>query len=202
MRALLLLAAVAVVSAGDAPTAAKKASAVADPVLKTHGVKESVWHKTPPLEKPCLEDQDCGGKDRGICTDFQAKPGFKRCLCKSPWTGPYCDIKDKEVSEACEPPCLNGGKCEAEVCKCPRGFAGEQCQASGCPQNCNGRGECITVPGEDRAKCMCNGGNGWTGSACQRRICPFGPKGGCNQQGECSDGKCKCSGDFAGPSQL
>ncbi|GFO02599.1 von Willebrand factor d and egf domain-containing protein [Plakobranchus ocellatus] len=47
-----------------------------------------------------------------------------KCRCQSGYTGPTC----KQKQRSCPAPCVNGGRCQNGICKCPAKFWGKSCQ--------------------------------------------------------------------------
>ena len=69
----------------------------------------------------------------------------------------------------------------------------------GCPNKCNGHGICkVTTDeaGKAKGKCYCE--NGFAGKGCERKVCPYTPRGECDNAGRCIQGTCMCREGFFG----
>lgn len=102
-----------------------------------------------------------------------------------------------EVIDDCN---VNGGICEAGLCKCSAGWSCEDCTVPAadiiagtaecsCPEDhCNGHGTC------SGGVCECD--SEWSGSRCTVNICDDVDCGG---HGTCVRGECECDSGFFGP---
>jgi hypothetical protein len=84
--------------------------------------------------------------------------------------------------------CANKGICNRKtgICECFEGYEGVKCDRTSCPGNCNGHGICQTIAQfaaettytyalwdkDMERSCKCDAG--YTGPACNERICPKG----------------------------
>mmetsp|Transcript_37116 Transcript_37116/g.100176 ORF Transcript_37116/g.100176 Transcript_37116/m.100176 type:complete len:264 (-) Transcript_37116:66-857(-) len=152
--------------------------------------------------------QSCSG--HGNCTTDNV------CQCDHEWNiEPDCSTKKCAKSESWSSratgynvghslaECGNRGTCDrdAGTCVCDAGFTGQACERLACPNDCSGKGECLTMyragrdlgpdtpagfkPGGDGIGpiykgwddfslmgCACDWG--YTGSDCSLRMCPKG----------------------------
>uniref|UniRef100_A0A671NYU8 Teneurin-2 n=1 Tax=Sinocyclocheilus anshuiensis TaxID=1608454 RepID=A0A671NYU8_9TELE len=99
---------------------------------------------------------DCG--THGVCMGGS-------CRCEEGWTGAACDQR------VCNPLCVKHGTCKDGKCECEQGWNGEHCtigrhaptpDPDGCPNRCNGNGQCLL--GQNSWHCECK--TGWRGSGC------------------------------------
>ncbi|XP_057705538.1 teneurin-2 isoform X7 [Corythoichthys intestinalis] len=99
---------------------------------------------------------DCG--THGVCMGGA-------CRCEDGWTGAGCDQR------VCNPLCIKHGTCKDGKCQCHQGWNGEHCtidhgsmvdKADGCPNLCNGNGQCTM--GQQSWHCECQ--TGWRGPGC------------------------------------
>ncbi|XP_054594525.2 teneurin-2 isoform X1 [Nothobranchius furzeri] len=99
---------------------------------------------------------DCG--THGVCMGGA-------CRCEEGWTGAACDQR------VCNPLCIKHGTCKDGKCQCHQGWNGEHCtidhgsmvdKADGCPNLCNGNGQCTM--GQQSWHCECQ--TGWRGPGC------------------------------------
>lgn len=91
--------------------------------------------------------------------------------------------------------CSDAGECNRLTgeCECYPPFTGKACRRSGCPEDCNGNGQCLPSSFADgvrpsavdviglstqhwdkykQHKCVCD--RGWEGLTCSKKICPRG----------------------------
>lgn len=141
----------------------------------------------------CYPGWGMGGQKGGDCSD-------RFCPYELAWVdGPTSDGRYHNYAE-----CANKGNCHRETgeCSCFPGYEGKSCGRQKCPENCSGHGTCkymkdltygstfneyfasgLGVGGKkfadysnwdkERARaCVCDGG--WTGIACNNRMCPVG----------------------------
>ena len=67
-------------------------------------------------------------------------------------------------SDSCQPQCANGGVCIGHnLCSCPHGFSGPDCQDKTCTVRCENGGVC-TMPNN---KCKCR--DGFYGTRCHKK---------------------------------
>uniref|UniRef100_A0A3Q2DGF2 Teneurin-2 n=1 Tax=Cyprinodon variegatus TaxID=28743 RepID=A0A3Q2DGF2_CYPVA len=99
---------------------------------------------------------DCG--THGVCMGGA-------CRCEEGWTGTGCDQR------VCNPLCIKHGTCKDGKCQCHQGWNGEHCtigrsgtvsDSDGCPNLCNGNGQCTM--GQQSWHCECQ--TGWRGPGC------------------------------------
>ncbi|NXV44425.1 VWDE protein, partial [Uria aalge] len=136
------------------------------------------------------------------------------CTCPYGFVGPRCDTsKQKSTREEyrtflllcldvmlptlpdpvsaamCDPVCLNGGSCtKPDVCLCPRGFFGAQCQNAVCSPPCKNGGHCMR-----NNVCTCP--DGYTGRRCEKSVCE--PR--CMNGGRCvGPNVCSCPSGWRG----
>lgn len=148
-----------------------------------------------------------------VCQGRQLPPG--QALPKA-----VGDLTIEEIS--CKNNCSGHGQCPSGSCTCDQGWTGVDCSIApakapvvetgfglsgdfaivspsgeGCPDTCNGRGDCHMHATHDGAsklvgKCVCRGH--WQGPTCNRRTC----LNGCSGQGTCHNGTCACLDGFEG----
>uniref|UniRef100_A0A8C0FPE2 EGF-like domain-containing protein n=1 Tax=Bubo bubo TaxID=30461 RepID=A0A8C0FPE2_BUBBB len=71
-------------------------------------------------------------------------------------------LPDPVSAAMCDPVCLNGGSCtKPNVCLCPHGFFGAQCQNAVCSPPCKNGGHCMR-----NNVCTCP--DGYTGRRCEK----------------------------------
>ncbi|MEQ2274967.1 hypothetical protein XENORESO_016941 [Xenotaenia resolanae] len=89
----------------------------------------------------------------------------------------------------CSPVCLNGGVCSRpEICECPHGFYGAQCQNAVCSPPCKNGGVCMR---NNICSCL----QGYSGGRCEKSVCdPM-----CMNGGRCvGPDVCDCSSGWRG----
>ncbi|MBA0729924.1 hypothetical protein Golax_023287 [Gossypium laxum] len=115
-------------------------------------------------------------------------PGFNgELIC--PAYNELCSNRPVSVSEQCANSCNLNGDCVNGKCHCFLGFHGHDCSKRSCPNDCNGRGKCLS-----NGVCECE--NGRTGVDCSTAVCDEQ----CSLHGGvCDNGVCefRCS-DYAG----
>ncbi len=138
-----------------------------------------------PGETPCSQRGRCSSND--LC---ECDRGFHGADCsqrKCSKQLAFADIADTTVTNR-QPhyyaTCSNAGICDAETgqCECFEGYTGTGCQRKVCPNDCSGKGQCITIgransgyTGWDANKQMvCKCDAGFTGPDCSSRMCPLG----------------------------
>lgn len=166
-----------------------------------------------------------------------------KCICHlgsngdPAWTGHDCSLRTCPYGNAWASfpiakdnghpsmECSNKGKCNRETgsCVCFEGYDGMACERTKCPNDCSGRGICLTQKAlamdasttyetpwdaEKHVGCKCD--IGYRGPDCSLKECPSGPDvmGGdgnaqgrdCSGRGICdySQGLCKCFDGFFG----
>ena len=68
------------------------------------------------------------------------------------------------IPDSCQPQCGNGGVCIGHnLCSCPHGFSGPDCQDKTCTVHCENGGVC-TMPDN---KCKCR--DGYYGARCHKK---------------------------------
>ena len=142
-----------------------------------------------------------------LCSGHGHCNEFSRCECLDGWTGGDCseflcptgrawvdEATDDDLAHAVVE-CSNKGECDrtSGLCSCLDGFAGEACQRTACPSNCNGKGKCLSLKHvaateyDDESKqhtytsvwdaekmfgCVCD--YPFMGHDCSQRECPTG----------------------------
>lgn len=131
----------------------------------------------------------CSGK--GFCS------GEGICKCFSGSTGSDCSLLTCPGAEAWgqsgfmvhqQAECSGRGVCDRTKgsCDCAEGFEGTACERMKCPNDCSGKGRCLTLaelPAVMAAgyeswevsrvqRCVCDGG--YSGPDCSQRTCPMG----------------------------
>jgi len=138
------------------------------------------------------------------------------CICDKGYTGSDCS----NSQYLCPSGCSGNGECINAQCECYPGFEGEDCATDTsvqkyCPKLCSGHGSCAQSG-------ICNCDIGFSGASCstkastllrktsstnlnlvQAATAPRATSGcssavGCNDNGECIDGKCACYPGFSG----
>ncbi|XP_029474656.1 tenascin-N [Rhinatrema bivittatum] len=103
----------------------------------------------------------------------------------------------KEIKETCSSQtcCMAGGLSslcsghgtfdrETCSCSCDEGWAGRDCSSHGCPNSCNGNGQCVN------GRCVCD--EPYAGNDCSQLLCP----NNCSGNGVCVNGVCQCYEGF------
>ncbi|KAK8642462.1 hypothetical protein V6N13_011804 [Hibiscus sabdariffa] len=115
-------------------------------------------------------------------------PGFNgELFC--PAYHELCSTQPVSLSGQCANSCNLNGDCVNRKCHCFLGFHGHDCSKRSCPNDCNGRGKCLS-----NGVCECE--NGHTGIDCSTAVCDEQ----CSLHGGvCDNGVCefRCS-DYAG----
>lgn len=138
-----------------------------------------------PGDPVCHGQGHCGANDRCICNRGFAGNDCSERLCPSRIA--YADIIDTAVTNRQAhyyASCSNAGICDKETgeCECFEGYTGAGCDRKSCPNNCNGKGQCVTMgransgyTGWDAKKQMvCKCDPGFDGADCSARKCPLG----------------------------
>ncbi|XP_022084804.1 teneurin-3-like isoform X2 [Acanthaster planci] len=134
----------------------------------------------------CANDTDCG-------IHGQCDTGM--CRCEKGWTGEHCS---QEAS--CLLPCSPRGRCVDNSCVCELGWNGRLCGLEGCPDGCNGHGDCRFV--DMRWQCVCDGPH--RGKACEitmETACADGQDNDGDSLMDCLDPDC-CHDDYCASSIL
>ena len=156
-----------------------------------------------PLSSPTACPNDC--RHKGICIPNGS--GGSRCSCFEGYTGNDCSLKPcpsglawVDAATATDTAhamavCSNMGMCNEQTgkCTCRTGFEGKACERMSCPNNCNGKGRClsmreaaslnfgpymnrsVTYSNWDADKiygCVCD--LGYRGFDCSKQFCPAG----------------------------
>lgn len=150
----------------------------------------------------CSGHGTCGSEDTCNCFPRWGGPDCSKRLCQS--RPSWVAQTDAEAQKAIGPAtgvlgglhgyaeCSSKGKCDSETgeCECFEGYTGVACSRQSCPLDCSGHGRCVTNShasdgyqyenfhvsqfwdAEMTRQCECD--RGWTGFACDSRICPVG----------------------------
>lgn len=179
-------------------------------------------------ENACSGNGSCRKNKNCECHQMNGEAMFtgadcslKTCPKGSAWVGDI--ILNNDLHGQVE--CSNKGHCNRKTgeCECFTGYEGRSCSRTVCPDDCNGRGKCITqkthVKNAGRSYdnawdankevgCKCDGG--YRGPTCALIECPTGPdplqgpgsENGrdCSGRGECdyTTGECRCHPNFSG----
>lgn len=135
-----------------------------------------VAHASARCMENCNGNGVCGAND--LCTCFKGFQGTscadRVCAFGNAWVGDHSSYVE----------CSNKGTCDRKtgLCKCQDGFEGKSCSRMACPDNCNGRGQCLSqhyFTGDTASwdakmiqGCQCD--PGYEGNACEQRKCPRG----------------------------
>lgn len=179
-------------------------------------------------ENACSNNGSCKKNSNCDCHEMNGQKMFtgadcslKTCPKGSAWVGDL--ILNNDLHGSVE--CSNKGKCNRKTgeCECYDGYEGRSCSRTACPDDCNGRGKCVTQKTHaknagrvyesswDSLKqvgCKCD--PGYRGFNCGDIECPTnadplqgaGSESGrdCSGRGECNyqTGECKCFPSFGG----
>ncbi|XP_015790438.1 uncharacterized protein LOC107367263 isoform X1 [Tetranychus urticae] len=110
--------------------------------------------------------------ERAMCQDLPGR-GTVKCLCRSGYEGPGCNITSDPCA-ASEPICQNNGRCLSLLqgrfkCDCPPGWSGRFCEINidDCiEQPCLLGGNCTDLVNDFRCTCP----PGFTGKRCETKI--------------------------------
>ena len=131
----------------------------------------------------------------GLCDCFEGYEGYDCSLRSCPSGTPFADIATADDSAHTSALCSGQGSCDyaTGTCSCAPGFTGNDCSRRWCHNNCNMRGECLSL----RQAAMQNDGYrlnrttvytrwdadviygckcdlGWEGFDCSQRSCEYG----------------------------
>ena len=192
-------------------------------------VGDKHWDKIRHHRSKGFCDNDCSG--RGYCTNNNNCQCYTTLRGDPEWTGADCSLRScawdvawvgsvvgaNDLHPRAE--CSNKGLCDRKtgLCTCFPGYDGVACQRTTCPDNCYGRGVCLSQrllaikagrvydqawDAQKAMGCFCD--PGYRGPACQWQECPSGPDplGGygneagrdCSGRGVCdyTTGLCDC----------
>lgn len=155
------------------------------------------------------EDDGCAALNHchgyGLCNKTLTDAGqiVASCVCFEGFSGAHCGTVDVNYANQCPDHCSGHGTCQLisePHCVCDKGWQGENCAASACGTQyngrvCSGHGVC-DVNSEGLGACACDPAysNGALGE-CEVSACPDD----CSGRGVCqANGTCACNAGFAG----
>jgi hypothetical protein len=144
--------------------------------------KSALLNADLPVAKSCTSN--CFGNGFCINGECSCKQGFRGKNCE---TGGSCSLSGACGSKA------GTGTCDLNTmrCKCKAGYAGLECDATTCLNDCSSKGYCLQ---DDKGHHNCFCKDGWTGADCSLPTCP----NSCSDKGTCVDMKCQCDEGYVG----
>lgn len=134
----------------------------------------------------CSGHGACGAND--ICNCYRGYYGSDCSQRRCPYKRAWADAVNTALHPARTPhhyaECANKGECNTDtgVCDCLAGYTGSGCSRMQCPEDCNHVGTCVSISDanpayvgwdQDAARlCLCD--PGYTGTACELRVCKPG----------------------------